>query len=111
MYTETPLGESLYPGAGIVYSTVTVTNLQYPGVSRTSTGYTKNYFYTAYDFPVLNNYTYMPVVRIKPSVLAAIFNFSSQDFTNATQGFTVEVNDMAGKQKGQEIYDANSSLI
>lgn len=111
MYTETPLGESLYPGAGIVYSKVVVTNLKYPGVSRTSTGWTENDFYTAYDFPVLNNYTYMTVDRIKPSVLAAIFSFNSQDFTNASQGITVEVNDMAGKEKGQEVYDADGSLI
>jgi len=111
MYTETPLGESLYPSPGIVYGKVVVTNLKYPEVSRTSTGWTENDFYTAYDFPVLNNYTDMQVDRVKPSVLSAIFSFSSKDFTTASQGFTVEVNDMPGKEKSQEVYDANGSLI
>ncbi|HTA26700.1 MAG TPA: hypothetical protein VK809_02850 [Bacteroidia bacterium] len=111
MYTETPLGESLYPAAGIVYGKVTVTNIAHPGVSRTATGYTVNTFYTARDFPVLNKWTYMPVIRIKPSVLSQMFGFDAQDFMNVSQGFTIEVNDMPGKEEGQSVYDANGSLI
>ncbi|HXC07150.1 MAG TPA: hypothetical protein VNZ86_20460, partial [Bacteroidia bacterium] len=51
MYTETPLGENLYPSAAVVYSKVTVANLSHKGVVRTATGYTVNEFYTAKDFP------------------------------------------------------------
>jgi hypothetical protein len=110
-YTETPLGESLYPSPEIVYSKVTVANLAYPGITRTATGYTVNEFYTAYDFPVINKYTDIDPERIKPNILASIFSFGVQDFTNVSQGFSVEVNDMAGKEKDQEVYDQNGSLI
>jgi hypothetical protein len=110
-YTETPLGEDLYPAAQVVYSQVTVRNLQYKGVTRTGTGSTVNRFYTGYDFPVLNSWTYLDVERVAPSLLSTIFAVGVKDFTTASQGFSVEVNDMPGKQKSQEVYDQNGSLI
>ncbi|HTA81451.1 MAG TPA: hypothetical protein VK783_00825 [Bacteroidia bacterium] len=112
MYTETPLGENLYPSAAVVYSKVTVANLPHKGVVRTGTGYTVNEFYTAHDFPVLNYWTDAPYIeRFKPSVLSSLFSLGVQDFTTASQGFSVEVNDMAGKEKSQKIYDQNGALI
>jgi hypothetical protein len=110
-YTETPLGESLYPAPGVVYGKVTVTNLSNPGVSRTATGYTVNEFYTAKDFPVQNTWTDPMPERIKPNILLSIFSVGVQDFMNVSQGFAVEVNDMAGKEKSQEVYDQKGSLI
>ena len=110
-YTETPLGESLYPSPGVVYGKVTVTNLQHPGTERTSTGKTVNEFYTAYDFPVINKWTDLDNIRVKPNAIASLLSFSTQDFTTASQGFSVEVNDMPGKEKGQEVYDQNGSEI
>jgi len=111
MYTETPLGESLYPSPGIVYSKVTVSNLQHHDVIRTATGYTVNEFYTAYDFPVINDWTDLRQERVKPSILSSIFNIGIEDYTTASQGFRVEVSDMPGKEKSQEVYDQNSNLI
>lgn len=110
-YTETPLGECLYPSPGVVYSKVTVANLSHKGVSRTATGYTVNKFYTAYDFPVQNSWTDMGVNRIKPNMLLSIFSIGVKDFTSVSQGFAVEVNDMAGKEKGEEVHDNTGSLI
>ncbi len=110
-YTETPLGENLYPSPGIIYSKVTVTNLQYPGVSRTATGFTINEFYTAHDFPTLNQWTDMDVERVKPNILSTIFSLGVKDFSTVSQGFTVEVNDMPGKEKSKEIRDAHNSVI
>jgi len=110
-YTETPLGESLYPAPGVVYSKVTVTNLQHPGIERTATGSTVNEFYTAYDFPVINNWTPLDNIRVKPNILFTLLNIGVKDFTTASQGFSVEVNDMPGKEKSQEIYDQNGSQI
>ncbi|HSY76208.1 MAG TPA: hypothetical protein VK890_05090, partial [Bacteroidia bacterium] len=111
MYTETPLGESLYPSPGVVYSKVTVANLLYPGVKRTATGKTVNEFYTAYDFPVIAKNTGITVDRVKPNILMDIFSIGVKDFTTASEGFSVEVNDMAGKEKSQEVYDKNGALI
>jgi len=112
LYTETPLGETLFPSPQVVYSQVTVTNLKHDGVIRTGTGYTINRFYTAYDFPVQTGYTGAPKVnRITSSPLLSIFSIGVQDFMNTSEGFAVEVNDMPGKEKSQEIYDQNKSLI
>jgi len=110
-YTETPLGECLYPSPGIVYSKVTVANLYHPGVSRTATGYTVNEFYTAYDFPVLNGWTGMTVDRIKPNILTSLLSIGVKDLMNVSQGFVVETNDMAGKEKAEQIYDQTGALI
>ncbi|HWY99324.1 MAG TPA: hypothetical protein VNY36_09570, partial [Bacteroidia bacterium] len=110
-YTETPLGEDLYPAPGVVYSKVTVADLKNPGVSRTATGYTVNQFYTAYDFPTINNFTWLDNVPVKPGFLLSLLGIGIENYTTATQGFTVEANDMAGKMRKQEVYDKNSSLI
>lgn len=110
-YTEAPLGESLYPSPGIVYSKVTVANLNHSGVSRTATGYTVNQFYTAYDFPVLNSWTDMTVDRIKPNILLSLLSIGVKDLMNVSQGFVVETNDMAGKEKAEQIYDQTGALI
>jgi len=111
MYTETPLGESLYPSPGVVYSKVTVANLYHPGISRTGTGYTVNEFYTAYDFPVTNNWTSITVNRVKPNILTTLLSIGVKDLMNVSQGFAVETNDMAGKEKAEQIYDQTGALI
>jgi len=111
MYTETPLGENLYPSPAIVYGKVTVANLSHKGVVRTATGCTVNEFYTAKDFPVQNSWTWLDVERVQPNILVSLFNVGIQDFTTASQGFSVEVSDMPGKEKSQEIYDQNGAMI
>jgi hypothetical protein len=110
-YTETPLGEDLFPAPGIVYSKVTVTNLKYPGVNRTATGYAVNQFYTAYDYPTLTDKTSLVNDPYKPSFLLSLLSIGIQNYTTASMGFTVEVNDMAGKMRKQEVHDKNGSLI
>lgn len=110
MYTETPLGESLYPSPEVVYSKVTVTDLKHPGVSRTGTGYTVNEFYTAKDFPVIAHNTDILPERFSPSVLSSIFSLGVKDFTNVSQGFTVEVNDMPGKKKAKRYMTSTARL-
>lgn len=110
-YTETPLGESLYPAPEVVYSKVTVTNLAHAGVSRTATGYTVNQFYTSYDFPVLNSWTDIDPKVYTPSVLKSIFSIGVVQHTDVSQGFVVETNDMPGKEKAEAVYDQTGALI
>ncbi|MGB3077338.1 MAG: hypothetical protein WBB36_18570 [Chitinophagales bacterium] len=110
-YIEKPLGESLYPGATVGYRKVTVSNITPEGIERTKTGKTVHEFYTAYDFPVINDFTNINPVPQKHKPLFQIFNTSSEDFMTVSQGFTVECNDMHGKLFRTSSYDANDAVI
>ena len=111
LYTEYPLGESLYPGPEIIYSRVTVQNIQHEHIQRTSTGYNVNTFYTAKDFPTLNYFTPLLKSEAKSKMIFQLIGMHIFDYVTAAQGFVVEVNDMPGKASGQYVYNADSSLL
>lgn len=93
-----PLGQIYFPSPVIGYSKVTVKDLQPAGAP--ATGYAVHEFYTAKDFPALVSSTQMYVrsreIQVPP--------FYSEQHLNATQGFSVELNDMHGKQKATYNY-------
>lgn len=105
-YMEEPFGESLFPGAGVGYSRVTVRNLQRANVTRHATGKVVHEFYTARDFPTIVEHTGVKPIQDKtdPFSLTSIFKVKSKDFMTASQGFSVELNDMHGKPKKQSVY-------
>jgi hypothetical protein len=111
LYQEKPIGEALYPAASVGYSEVTVRNLQRPNAKRTATGYSKYQFYTAREFPTIATYTSLHSERDKNFALAKIFKLFAKDNLTMTQGFTVEVNDMHGKPKTEEVYNEGGGLI
>jgi hypothetical protein len=112
MYTETPLGESMYPAATIGYSKVTVSSINDQYVTRSKTGKTIHEFYTAYDFPVSNNYTDILTKKEKHRPLMGFLgNIHALEYHTASQGITVECNDMHGKPKSESIYDAQNKLL
>lgn len=103
-YQEEPYGESFFPGPSVGYSMVTVKNLQYGNVKRHATGAVVNEFYTAKDFPTITKQTTTDVARVKPNPLLKLLKIRVRDFTTATQGFSVELNNMHGKPKGTYIF-------
>ncbi len=105
-YMEEPFGEGLYPGASVGYGRVTVKNLQHAGLHKHATGKVVHEFYTAKDFPTISRKTEVSSVRDKtnPWSFASIFHIDSRDYMTASQGFSVEVNDMHGKSKSQMVY-------
>lgn len=103
-YMETPFGESFFPSPGVGYSKVTVSNIKHNGVNRNATGKVVNEFYTAYDFPTKVKQTIIKAHRKRPNPLFRLFKIKGTDYLTASQGYSIETNDMHGKQKAQWVY-------
>lgn len=110
-YTETPLGESLYPAPVVGYRQVTVKNLSHENVSRTATGSSVVKFYTAKEFPVFTDFTNNRPFAVKSGALSRFFRINAVDFVTVSQGFLVEVNDMHGKMREEAVYNEAGGLI
>lgn len=110
-YTETPLGESLFPSPVVGYRQVTVKNLVNPNVSRTATGSSVVKFYTAKEFPVLTDFTNNQPYNVKSGALSRFFRLNAVDYVTVSQGFLVEVNDMHGKMREEAVYNESGALI
>lgn len=113
-YTETPLGESIYPAPSIGYSKVRVRSLHYKNV-KSASGLSETEFYTAYDFPVYTEHSLLDndtKKRYRPA-LSNFLRINAKHFIGLSQGFKVELNDMHGKIKSQSSYaetDLNSPI-
>ena len=110
-YMEEPLGEGFFPSPTIGYSKVTVKNLQHDHVTAHATGKVVHEFYTAKEFPTFTSRTDKQLIRQKtdPFSLASIFKFNFVDNLSVSQGFVVELNDMHGKPKSQNVYAEGQS--
>lgn len=103
MYDEGPIGESFYPGPSVGYRKVTVKSLSDPTTKKHATGKTVHEFYTAFDFPVITDYTPIQADFSPKFKIAGLVGFS-RDFSTASQGFSIELNDMHGKPKAEWTY-------
>jgi hypothetical protein len=101
---ETPYGESFFPGASVGYSVVTVKNLQHEGVSKNATGSVVHEFYTAKDFPTITTHTTVTPAKYKPNPILQLLKLDNKEYMTASQGYSIELNDMHGKPKGQKVY-------
>lgn len=115
-YFEGPIGESFFPSPKITYGRVVVKNLTKSAYSHHGTGSIINKFYTSYDYPTKTSFT--PLKNGKSLYnddntlsIANIMNFSVKQHLALSQGFTIEVNDMDGKQMSQEILSEEGKLI
>ena len=111
-YQETPYGEGLFPGPTVGYSKVEVKNIyksdQLPNnttveVNKHRTGKVVHEFYTAKDFPTLVRKTTPDKLVKTPGFGKSILGFAHSSMT-ASQGFTIELNNMHGVQKAQWVY-------
>ncbi len=105
-YMETPFGESFFPSPSVGYSMVTVKNLQRANVHRNATGSVVHEFYTTKDFPTITKQTDLQPIpeTTDPASLSSLFNVTSMSYMTASQGYSIELNDMNGKPKKQEVY-------
>lgn len=97
LYQEYPIGESLFPGASVGYSKVTVKSI-HQQQGRSSQGVDIYDFYTAKDFPV-------KVVSTPLNTLTDINDgdlFTQTQIFEASQGYTLTFNDMHGKPRRTE---------
>ncbi|MFI5160460.1 MAG: hypothetical protein ACHQHN_04245 [Sphingobacteriales bacterium] len=110
---EQPFGESFFPAPTVGYSKVTVTDLDKSGVPDPTlrTGYSVSEFYTAKDFPVQAAATpIQPVINNPPNTLSFVGGTSINEMT-LSQGYSVTVNDMHGKQKASRTFNQSGSEI
>jgi hypothetical protein len=112
-YVELPINQNYYPSASVGYSKVTVrslasaslaeqdvNNYSLPdGLQVGTTGLTVSEFYTAKDFPVISK---MSKVETAEKNSYKVFKIERKFY--ASQGFTIELNDMHGKPKSQTSY-------
>lgn len=103
-YQEKPYGEVFFPGPSVGYSRVAVRNLVRGNVKRNATGFVVHEFYTAKDFPVFPRQTDLDVNPNKPLWLLQLLKLGVRDYMTASQGYTVELNNMHGVQKAQWVY-------
>ncbi|HXB13985.1 MAG TPA: hypothetical protein VNZ45_18490, partial [Bacteroidia bacterium] len=110
-YMEQPFGECFYPSPGVGYSLVTVKNLQRNGVHRDATGTVVHEFYTSYDFPTISNQTPVQEIREKtdPFSISSLLSLDVRDYMTASQGYSIQLNDMNGKPKAQFVYQEDQT--
>ncbi|WP_316824681.1 hypothetical protein [Pedobacter miscanthi] len=113
---EEPFGESLYPGASVGYSKVTVVDLDQDGneipiANSPKTGYIVSEFYSAKDFPV--RVTAMPMQKYnpRPQQQYSIIMTNSIEEMVLSQGYMIELNDMHGKPKANRVYNQSGAEI
>lgn len=108
-YAEEPLGEIFFPGASVGYRKVTVKDLKRDNVTKNATGKVVHQFFTAKEFPTIVKRT---TPDPKQNMAGKIFSFlklNNFDHLAVSQGFVVELNDMHGKQRKQEVFPEGSN--
>lgn len=111
-YIEKPFGEAFFPSSTITYSQVTVSNLSrqetegsvVSKVTKHATGKVVTTHYTSRDFPTIVDYTDIDMAFNPEDSFTSFFDILSISHIAATQGFSIETNDMNGKLKSQEVY-------
>ena len=111
-YLEEPFGESFFPAPSVGYSRVAVRNIPIKHVKRHAAGKSVYEFYTSKDFPIITDRTPMEHIEEKsnPFSLFSLFHISSKNYLTATQGYTIELNDMNGKPRSEKMYKEDSKL-
>lgn len=111
-YIEQPFGESFFPGASVGYSKVSVKSIG-AGDAETvdRTGTTVSEFYTAKDYPT--NVEVLGLDQKKPlsSKIFKLIGGINYDILGLSQGYAVELNDMHGKPKSENIYNKSGQNI
>lgn len=116
LYVETPYNESLFPAVNLVYSKVKIINNKttndVPG-----TGHQEMEYYTAKDFPVQSSATLLGDNHEKKTSMLAGLAMSLMgmnyffNYITLSQGFSIVLNDMHGKQKATKNFNSRGTLV
>ncbi|WP_341900069.1 hypothetical protein [Fluviicola taffensis] len=105
MYIDDPIMESQFPSPVVGYSRVVIEDLKYANVKRTATGKVIKEFYTAKDFPTIVKRTNVDMLT-DHSLLPLLPKYQ---YLTANQGFSIELNNMHGKEKKESVYGEGQS--
>jgi len=111
-FIEEPIGESFFPSPQVGYSRVVITD--YVPYGEPSNGRVVQEFFTAKDFPTIVRNTSLanPIrQRSNPAGISSLLNIDAKDYMTASQGFSIETNDMHGKQRAQYVYAGSSQNV
>ncbi|MGZ4036861.1 MAG: hypothetical protein ACXVPQ_03480, partial [Bacteroidia bacterium] len=97
-FYETPVGESFFPPPTIIYSKVTVKNIERTGVAS-NIGRTEYQFYTSKDFPFSSEYTPLQSAVHTPNPTGSLFSKYLESSVHLSQGYILRLNNMHGKLK------------
>lgn len=109
-YMEDPIGESYFPSPTVGYSKVVTRNVGADN-STNKTGFTVSEFYTAKDFPVIVRKMDKHHQAHRPSPLLNLFKVKVETAVGVSQGYSVELNDMHGRPKAENIFNRGGSKI
>lgn len=109
-YMEDPIGEAYFPAASVGYGKVTVRSVGADNYNN-RTGYTETIFYTAKDFPVVVKKMDKDQQDYRPSPILNIFKVKVENSVGVSQGYSIELNDMHGRMKGEAVYNRGGSKI
>lgn len=102
-FFEYPIGEAFYPAPTIIYSKITVRNLDRKDGSNnlitSNIGRTEYEFYTAKDFPVYGDYSNLQSYVHTPDPIGDLFSNSIESSVHLSQGSILRLNNMHGKLK------------
>lgn len=99
---EAPLGETLYPGASVGYSKVTVTSI-HKDDGESSQTIQEHEHYTSRDFPI-KAARYTPKETLEDRQPRITDLFDKREVYRVAQGYVLEMNDMNGKLKQVSTY-------
>ncbi len=115
-YLEEPFGEMFFPGPTVGYSRVVTTpvkitssNYDVDNLQGNGTGFVEQGFYTAKDFPTITERTGLNHKRDKPNLIFQALKVGTRDIVTCSQGYTVELNDMHGKEWYKKVMPESSS--
>lgn len=111
-YTERPFGESFFPSPTVTYARVQVKNITAgdapSGTHQVNplhkTGMVVSEFYTTKDYPTYVDFTHMHAREDNQEILDNILSLNVRKHFTATQGYSIHLNDMNGKEKAQWVY-------
>ena len=109
-FIDEPLCESYFPGASVGYSKVTVRNKGADGQVG-ATGYTVSEFYTERDYPTMVGHTPIDAQRFGGGNILQMLKIKKNNSRVASQGYTIELNDMQGKPKSEKVVDRGGNEI
>lgn len=114
---EKPFGESMFPNPHVGYSVVkVVANKDKAATLNTGNGHKEYEYYTAKDFPVQTENTELndrTIKRNKNSIVFDILGFGGNKFdrTSVSQGYSIILNDMHGKPKGEKTFKYGNNSV
>jgi len=106
LFFEYPINEDHYPGASVGYEKVTVQTTA-AAEGRSNTGYSVHEYFTANDFPIITEETSIDKApHSKIFIPIPLLGKITKKRMTASQGYSIQLNDMHGKSKKVSHYKA-----